>query len=161
MHSKKVRNLFIFFFLLLPFQYGLTGFIGFIYTDPWPAFTFPGFKSVNVYQDLYEIPKDYFEVYNTRGEKTGTFKSYQFFPDLPRSQIAGFMRTHFADSSAIESLSSDAKNWLKNHSRQLTDVDVGALKFISTVEYYRRTPTGLELDSTEYQFTAVIPLDNL
>lgn len=161
MNSKTVRNLFIFFLIWLPVQYGLAGYFGAISREPWPVFTFPGFKSVYVNQGLYEIPQTYFELYNTRGEKTGTFKPYQFFPELPRSQISGFMRTHFQDVNSIERLSDETRNWLKTNSRQITDSDVTSVEVISTVEYYRRTNTGLEIDSANHQFTAVITFDDL
>lgn len=160
MNAKAVRNLFIFFLIWLPVQYALVGILGVIHREPWPAFTFPGFKSVYVYSDLYEIPQKYFEVYNSHDEKKGTFKPYQFFSGLPRSQISGFMRTRFHDKHSIESLSDEARNWLNKNSMLLTDGDAEYIKVISTVEYYRRTDNGLEIDSTDHQFTAVIQLDD-
>lgn len=161
MSSKTVRNIFIFFMIWLPVQYGLAGILGVIHREPWPAFTFPGFKNVYVYQDLYQIPQTYIEVYNIQGKKTGTYKPYQFFPDLPRSQISGFVRTHFPDERSIESLPEGTKKWLKNQSGQLTGGDADQINIISTVEFYRRTDTGLEVNSTSHQFTAVILLNDL
>lgn len=156
MSSKTVRNIFIFFMILLPVQYGLAGILGAIHREPWPAFVFPGFKNVYVDQGLHKISQTYFEVYNTEGKKTGTYKPYQIFPDLPRSQISGFTRTHFADLHSIESLPEETTRWLKSHSEQLTGSEADRINIISTMEFYRRTDSGLEVDSTSHQFTAVI-----
>lgn len=150
MNTKVVRIIFIFFFFYLPVQYALVGIIGVYKSEPWPAFVFPGFKSVYVYDDGFEIEQNLFEVYLPENDSSKVFLPHEFFPEVPLSQISGFMRTHFRnDQVNAGQLSPDAVRWLRDHSNNRVGGQAAALDVLEVREYYKQSTHSLGPDSTK------------
>jgi hypothetical protein len=85
-------------------------------------------------------------------------QAYKFLPDIPRSQISGFMNTHFLDSTQVEQFSFEAKKWLKTNSSKLTERQVESIKIVRTTEYYHRLKGELKIDSAKKEFAVLIGL---
>lgn len=157
MTEKTVRKIFIFILILLPLQYIAVGVAGIYYSEPWPAFVFPGFKNVYVYEGMYELPESHFELFNSKHNTIARLTPLQLMPELPRSQIAGFMRTHFQDENSIKRLSDEAKNWLKEKSEKVVKQPVYYIEITYRLNYFQQNGGGISPDSTALQFSAVIP----
>ena len=147
MSSKAVRILFILFLIWLPVQYGLVGIVGVSHSEPWPAFVFPGFKNVYVYDEGFEIDQTIFEVRPGSSGAPVRLLPHELFPALPRSQIAGFMRSHFRDEEGIERVSPEARQWLRQHAEQATGMEPSSMDVIAVKKYYSRALEEMEPDS--------------
>ncbi len=112
MKESTVTYLFIAAFIFLVLQYAAVGIIGVLDEEPWPAFVFPGFKSVYVYDDGYRVDQTLFEIVNNDGETVTRMMPQELFPELPNSQISGFMRSHFNDERWVAQLSEEARGLL-------------------------------------------------
>lgn len=148
MSEKTVRKLFIFILLFLPLQYILVGIIGYYKTEPWPAFVFPGFKSVYQQEGNYLIRQTFFELYNNENEKISTLQPYQLFEELPRSQIAGFTRVLFHDKTKLNQLSSEAKELIYQQGREAVGRDFNRLEIVREIQFLESKNRDMIPDST-------------
>jgi hypothetical protein len=147
MDRKTVTKIFIAACILLPVQYGLVGIIGVIDHEPWPAFVFPGFKSVYVYDDGYQIDRDYFELIDRDGGVLAQLNPHDLFPELPRSQISGFMRSHFSDLERVSEFSSEARLWLQQQSRDHGGASAERLDVVTVRLFFSQDNQSAEPDS--------------
>lgn len=92
--KKKIRNGFFFFFSYLIFQYLMVGVIGVIHSEPWPAFTLPGFKNVFDTGEFIEHKVPVFVVTGPAGDEH-MLRPGQIFRDIPVSHHNGIMRHQF------------------------------------------------------------------
>jgi hypothetical protein len=156
MKPKTIRTIFIAFLIWLPVQYGLVGVAGVIHSEPWPAFVFPGFKSVYVYESGFEIDQTFFEIYIHEQSEPVVVLPYQLFPELPRSQISGFMRTHFKDPESIDLLSSEGRSWLFRQAQMATGKQPAWLEIVDTKTFYSSGMQELQPDSVAVQFRVTL-----
>jgi hypothetical protein len=157
MSEKNVRNIFILILIFLPLQYVLVGIVGYYKAEPWPAFVFPGFKNVYETEQNYQIYQTRFEVYNTSLEKISSLSPNLFFAGIPRSQIDGLTRT-LVQKIRIESLSPEARSFLLEKSRQLTNHDIQRLEIIYRKDVLKPGADGIEIDSVQADTIATIEI---
>lgn len=155
MSEKNVRNIFILILIFLPLQYVLVGIVGYYKAEPWPAFVFPGFKNVYETEQNYQIYQTRFEVYNSSLEKISSLFPNLFFAGIPRSQIDGLTRT-LVQKIRIESLSPEARSFLLEKSRQLTNQDIQRLEIIYRKDVLKPGADGNEIDSVHADTIATI-----
>lgn len=109
----------IFFILFLPLQYALVGLSDSLKSEPWPALVLPAFK--NAFGPQKQISIHQVELF-VKDNKTGKQKEIdpaELFPDVPKSQLSGFLQLHFSDSSKIAAFNRQTKEWLKDKLDQL------------------------------------------
>lgn len=150
--------LFIALFTFLVVQYGLVGIIGLSDREPWPALVFPGFKSVYVYEKGYEIEQMYFDVHGIMDDST-TFqrlRPFQLFPELPKSQLSGFLSGHFGSAQLIRSFSDETVTWLKDQAEKAAGFEPVRLEVISENMYFSSTGETVRSDSVSVNFSVEI-----
>lgn len=153
----KIRKLFVVLLLFLPLQYGLVGIIGELHSEPWPAFVFPGFKSVYSTGAAIEIDEHLFRIYSVDRDKIKEVRPQDLFPELPLSQIPGFMRTHFHDRTTIGNFSDEAVTWLYHHAGELSTERAGHMEIVIRKNSYIKSEAGILFDSVLYEKTIPIP----
>lgn len=153
---KTVKRIFIFFLIFLPLQYALVGIVGYYSFEPWPAFVFPGFKSVYVYGDTYEINHFKVEVVNEDGERLREFTPQQFFYEIPNSQVAGFLRANLDNINDFQALDSETRRWFKDRAEELIGVQPGEIYYLHRREYLTRKDNSLSKDSVRVMNRFVI-----
>lgn len=150
MKSKTVKYIFIFFFAYLPLQYALVGIIGFYKSEPWPAFVFPGFKNVYVYDDGFQVDQNLFEVYLPEQEQPEVFLPHQFFPEVPLSQVPALMRNHFrGEDFTNRELSAESVQWLRVHANSVSGGYAERLNIVEVKKYFRLDSQESAPDSTK------------
>lgn len=150
MKSKTVKYIFIFFFAYLPLQYALVGIIGLYKSEPWPAFVFPGFKNVYVYNGGYQVDQNLFEVYFPDQDQPEVYLPHQFFPEIPLSQVPALMRNHFrGEYFTQKELSAESVLWLKEHANSVTRRKTERLNIVEVKEYFRQGSLEIAPDSTK------------
>ncbi len=156
MSKKTIKYLFVGVMIWLPVQYGIVGIVGFYHSEPWPAFVFPGFKNVYIYEGGFEIAKTEFMVYPGESGEPISLQPQELFPEIPLSQVPGFMRTHFSDASNIKTFSPQAINWLEIQAKRAAgDVPV-RMDVVGLIDYYSISDSGAVRDSlTETTRTSV------
>lgn len=147
MSKRVVRNLFIAVIIWLPLQYGIVGIVGFYHSEPWPAFVFPGFKSVYVYDEGFEISRTQFEVFTADSDEPVILIPQQLFGDIPLSQVPGFVRTHFSDDGSLAGLSREARQWLRAQAGEAAGREVVAMDVVELREFYSPARDGARRDS--------------
>ena len=152
MKPKTIRFIFVALLIWLPVQYGLVGILGVTYSEPWPAFVFPGFKSVYVYDRGFEIDQTFFEIYTHVQSEPVVVLPYQLFPELPRSQTSGFMRSHFRNPESIVLLSDEGRNWLYRQAVNVTGIPPVRLDIVDTKTFYSVGMKKMQPDSVAEQF---------
>lgn len=145
MNPKAVKRIFIFFLIFLPLQYAVVGIVGYYSSEPWPAFVFPGFKSVYVYGDNYEINHYIVEVVD--GERLREFTPQQFFYEIPNSQVAGFLRANLDDTHDFQAFDSETRRWFRSRAEELIGVQTGEIYYLHKREYLTRKDNSLSRDS--------------
>lgn len=148
MSTFQVRKLFIFVLIFLPLQYVLVGIIGSLQSEPWPAFVFPGFKNVYVYEDGYELRDVIFEIHQESEEEPVRLSSLRIFPEIPPSQISGFVRTHFSTPDQVNHLNEESKKWLIRHAERFADQPVTDIRISWVRNYYSKPAIHATPDST-------------
>lgn len=148
MAVKTVRRIFIFFLFYLPFQYALVGIFGYFMSEPWPAFVFPGFKNVYTYEEGYEISDAVFEIHPQNSSEVMILKPREFFPEVPNSQISGFMRTHFSSEETTSSFDKQTKNWLRDNAARHTGHPPEDIQVVWLKKYYSNPENDARQDST-------------
>jgi len=145
--KRKIRILFIALLLFLPLQYGMVGIIGELQSEPWPAFVFPGFKSVYSTGSSVEIEQQYFRIYTEDREIKREVRPQDLFPELPLSQIPGFIRTHFLDPISVENFSDEAVLRLYQLADDLSDGNADYVEIVIRTNSYLKVEDGIRLDS--------------
>ena len=148
MSKKVVKNLFIGVLIWLPVQYGMTGIIGYYHSEPWPALVFPGFKNVYVHEGGFEIAQTRFEVLTKSSIKPIILQPQQIFSEIPLSQLPGFMRTHFSDAEAIQTISPQAVRWLERQVSGAVGNEPLSMDVVNLIGYYALGEEGAIRDST-------------
>lgn len=126
-----IRRVVIFFLIYLPLQYALIGICGYVMSEPWPTFALPGFKNVYSTEGQATVVKPFFyaEMRNSLGEYHETkISEYELFDGLQKSQVQGFIRTHFSEPKEF---SREARQWLQDQVEQINpDYEGTGLKVI-------------------------------
>lgn len=149
MNKKSIRRLFIGVMIFLPLQYAAVGIVGLLDAEPWPAFVFPGFKSVPVFDDSFETEQKVFELV-PEDSKDDILQQTpaELFPDIPVSQLSGFMRHNFSADRDFDSLSAEGKSWLLDRAERATETDLRQISLITVLEYRRFKNGSINLDSS-------------
>jgi hypothetical protein len=147
MKKTTVTYLFIAAFVFLVLQYAAVGIIGVMDEEPWPAFVFPGFKSVYVYDDGFRIDQSYFEIIHNDGETVRRMLPHELFPELPKSQISGFMRSHFNDEDRVAQLSEEARDLLGVQAEKHAGVTPERIDIVGIRSFFSGEMAASEPDS--------------
>lgn len=147
--KKTIKRLFIFVMIFLPIQYAMVGIVGLYSSEPWPAFVFPGFKSVYVYGDSYQINQHMLEVERKEGQIVREFTPRQFFYEIPNSQVAGFLRSNLDSAEDYEAFNSETRQWLRERAREQIDAPPGDIYYLQRRRYITRTNNELSTDSVK------------
>ncbi|MEX1262163.1 MAG: hypothetical protein WEA58_14925 [Balneolaceae bacterium] len=157
MTKSYVRKLFIFFLIFLFCQYGLIGVISIYKSEPWPAFVFPGFKNIYVYEDGYKFSNAILELYQEDKAEALSLKPHVFLPEVPTSQISGFLRTSFFSEEKAITFNDETKNWLMDHAANFTDESVTDVHVVWQQNFYSKSGMEAKPDSTvEYKRFSLI-----
>jgi hypothetical protein len=149
MNKKTIRKLFVGVMIFLPLQYAVVGIVGLQDAEPWPAFVFPGFKSVPVFDDAFETEQKIFKLVPETGQADVMYRTpAELFSEIPVSQISGFIRQNFSDERDLSSISDDGKVWLLNKAEHSADVELKEISLSTVMEYRRFKNGGMVLDST-------------
>ena len=160
MRRNTVKKIFIGFLILLPLQYAVIGIVGVIQSEPWPAFVLPAFKSVFSSRDHIAVNHARFFVENKKNDARTEILPGVLFKGIKRSQLAGFLRTHFADSQQVSALDEEARLWLKGRlSQYYPSLEPDALHIQWSKERFHFTESGLKHDSAKImnQFSLSLP----
>lgn len=149
MNPKTIKRTFIFFLCYLPIQYGLVGIIGHFKAEPWPAFVFPGFKNVYVYDGLYAVNQFFIEVSHPDGDETSRLKLQTFFDDMPLSMIPAFMRSNLWDQEYVQTFSEETLRWFNLRAVEKSGRDTKEIHILHERSFMQRTDDGLEQDSVQ------------
>jgi len=143
MNKKTIRRLFIGVMIFLPLQYIMVGFVGLYDAEPWPAFVFP------VFDDAFETEQKVFNL-EPKDEQAENVQKLpvELFPDIPVSQLSGFIRQNFSTDRDSASISSEAKKWLLNRAENVSETDLRKISLVTTLEYRRFENGSMILDST-------------
>lgn len=124
-NRDRIRTGFLIFFVYLLIQYGLVGILGAVYSEPWPAFTLPGFKNVFDRGEFIEqrVPEFVAESGNATMYH---LKPAQIFHDIPVSHHNGIMRNQFnperrPSRESIRQLNPEGYAWLQDRIRKETN----------------------------------------
>ena len=147
--NQTVKRLFIFVLIYLPLQYAIIGIVGLKSSEPWPAFVFPGFKSVYVYGDNYQINQFIVEVETGETRLRREFTPQQFFFEIPNSQVAGFLRSNFDTAEDFEVFETTTRQWLRERARELVDTSTGDIYYLHRRRYMSRRDNELTTDSVK------------
>lgn len=156
MSEKTVRKIFIVILIFLPFQYIMVGIVGYYKAEPWPAFVFPGFKNVYQTDDHYLIRQTLFEFYDTEEQKITSIQPHRFFPELPRSQIAGLMRSIFPPKKELMEFSPRARDFFYENSKKIAGQNVSRMEIVYRVDFLEPGVKNLKADSTVRKQIGVI-----
>lgn len=149
MKDDTVRNIFIAVMIFLPLQYGIVGLAGYYnLSEPWPAFVFPGFKTVNVYQNSYKAERVLFEVYSADNTESVSLFPQQIFNDFPLSKINGFVRENFLKKDTSETFSPEAVSWLQNRIKARTGEIPDSVQVVEVEEIFSLPADTAIPDST-------------
>jgi hypothetical protein len=158
--SSKKRNgyLFIALFIFLVVQYAAVGVVSLADREPWPALLFPGFKSVYEFNGGYEIDRTRFEVIVRESGKDESrvirLSPFGLFPDLPKSQLGGFISMHFGSSGKIHAFSEETVEWLAIQAQEVTGIRPVQIDVVYETLHF---PTGsVQADSVSVTFRTEI-----
>lgn len=145
--NQTVRRLFIFILIYLPLQYAVVGIVGLKSSEPWPAFVFPGFKSVYVYGDSYQLNDYVLAVEIDENRLTREFTPHQFFYEIPNSQLAGFVRSNLESAEDITSFNSATRTWFHERGDELLGTSARNIYYIHRRRHMTRVDGELKTDS--------------
>ncbi|REL33301.1 hypothetical protein DYD21_11000 [Rhodohalobacter sp. SW132] len=146
---KTVKRIFIFFLCYLPIQYGLVGVIGYYQAEPWPAFVFPGFKNVYVYDGHYAVNQFFIEVSHPDQIEPTRLTLQTFFDDMPLSMIPAFMRSNLSDQEYVNTFSDETLDWFNQRASEKTGRETNEIQMLHERSFMQRTADGLEQDSVQ------------
>lgn len=117
MKKKQIRHLFIFMLVFLPLQHAVVGLIGYMRSEPWPAFVFPGFKNVYDSGDTITLRNPYFYAMQD-DEELLHIPTEKVFRGIPVSHHRGILRYQFDrykvdDKSRQKFFSEHGSNWFR------------------------------------------------
>lgn len=112
---EQVKKVFLFFIVFLPIQYIYIGVVGVLWSEPWPAFALPGFKTVYTNQEQIEVTKPLFYAQLQNGKEIEV-GSAELFSGIQQSQLQGFIRTNFSEE---KSFSDGVKDWLRKELKRM------------------------------------------
>lgn len=120
--KKYVRGVFIAVLLLLPLQHAAVGVIGYLRSEPWPAFVFPGFKNVYDAGETITLRNPYFYGKQQDAEALVHIPTEKVFRGIPVSHHGGILRYQFDRYKVDEQtrqkfFSEHGSNWLRNQLR--------------------------------------------
>lgn len=154
-YSKaKVGMLFTTLLILLPLQYAWVGIAGVLQSEPWPALVFPGFK--NVYSDGERFYVGNYELIAGYGEEERVLSPDDLFPELPLSQLPGFIRTHFRSPERVDELSHVQREWLRQRAAMMVGEPPESLTLRFSRSWFSRPNLSMDADSVQVLFTAEI-----
>jgi hypothetical protein len=134
--------------IILPLQYGVVGIVGFYDAEPWPAFVFPGFKSVPVVEGAFETEQKVFELVPKQNEEEVLLKTpSELFPKIPVSQLSGFIRHNFSQELDAGKISSEGKEWLLQQAEHKAGVKLQKISLLTVLEYRQFKSGEMTLDS--------------
>lgn len=117
MKKVQIRRLFIIMLVLLPLQHAAVGLIGYMRSEPWPAFVFPGFKNVYDSGDDITLRNAYFYAMQ-ENEELLHIPTEEVFRGIPVSHHRGILRYQFDrykvdDRSRQKFFSEHGSNWFR------------------------------------------------
>lgn len=134
----------------MPIQYAMVGIVGELHSEPWPAFVLPGFKNVYVSNDdLFQVEQSTFHIKVDGLPDSMVLRPQELFPELPLSQVPGFMRTHFNNRVHVERLSEDARSFLYWQANKVLGIKPILIELVIEVEKYRFLDGELILQSAD------------
>lgn len=145
--KKTVKRLFIFILIYLPLQYAVVGIVGLKSSEPWPAFVFPGFKSVYVYGDSYQLNDFVMAVENNENSLIREFTPRQFFYEIPNSQLAGFLRVNLESAEDSMVFDSSTRKWFHERGDELLGTSARNIYYIHRQRFMTRIDGGMKTDS--------------
>lgn len=135
---------------MMPIQYAIVGIAGELHSEPWPAFVLPGFKNVYISDDnQFQIEQSTFIIEVDGHPDSVVLRPQELFPELPLSQVPGFMRTHFSNRVNVERLSEDARAYLYQQVKKVLGIDPLLIELVIEVEKYRFVDGKLILESAD------------
>lgn len=148
--------------IFLPLQYAVVGIVGFYDSEPWPAFVFPGFKSVPVMNGAFETEQKVFElISDDEGGEKLQITPAELFPDIPVSQLSGFLRQNFSADRDFDSLSPEARRWLRNQAESIASFGVKKISLVTVLEYRRFKDGNMSIDSSAVVQTQMIVMEEM
>lgn len=151
MSRENTGALFIAAFVVLIFQYTLVGIVGELKSEPWPAFVFPGFKSVYTTGEGIELNDVRFELHDGNGA-IETMSPNRFFSDLPRSQVSGFIRVHFSGEDEVSGLDSEVTKWLFSEAERMSGERPQQISVTGIRLHFPEPARSVEPDSVSERF---------
>lgn len=158
MNRKTVKRIFIGAGLFLILQYAAVGVVGYYYSEPWPAFVFPGFKSVHVFDDGFEVARFEFH-FPAANADTVVVTPQALFSEIPDSQLPGFLRTRFGYGVEHLTLTTESRLWLKEQAAQVTGFKPERMSVVHLREFYSHQDQIATLDSVVIDKNLTIFLD--
>jgi hypothetical protein len=159
MSRKKVKRVMIFFILFLPLQYALVGVSDSLKSEPWPALVLPAFKNSFGSKKQLFTHQVAFSVKDKKNKKLRELDPAKLFPNIPKSQLSGFLRLHFSDSLKIADFNTQTRKWLRRRVEQLQPAGHPQKLVVKWIKKQYRpgqeTPSQSEIEN---RFT--IPLDD-
>jgi len=146
--KKTIKRIFIFFLCYLPIQYALVGIVGYFKAEPWPAFVFPGFKNVYVYNGQYVVNDYYLEINHPDKDSLSVITLQNFFDEIPISLLAGFMRSNLSDQTIADNYSDETLEWFENRAELKTSFTTNQIELVHERRFMQRKNDTLSPDST-------------
>lgn len=167
MPRRRIRQLFLVLFTLLPLQYALVGLVGPRHGEPWPALVMPGFKRVWDGEGAITTRHVSLEAYFRDGSHAA-LPVPAFLNALPRSHHRAFLerqcRPALLSGSPVTErcLEPAALRWVQERLRALyPDRHPAALHVVwSTLAYRPGAPPGVAA-SVQPLDTLVLPLSSI
>lgn len=102
---------------LLLLQFAFTGVMGWWASDPWPSFTFPGFKRVLLSENRFETTVFRIRVHLPTSPDGAVQPPVELRPDdvfihVPTSQLSGMLRSRFRKTAGPDTLRPSTVRWL-------------------------------------------------
>lgn len=154
MSRERKGYLFIIAFVILILQYALVGIVGELKSEPWPALVFPGFKSIYSDGDGYQLSDLRFELYE--GEDVVNLMPHHLFSEMPRSQVSGFVRSHFSNPDQIEAITPETRQWLYQEARRESGLAVDRIELVGLKLHFPQSLEVAEPDSVTERFRITI-----
>ena len=160
-HKRKIRGGFYLFSAWLIIQYLMVGIIGVIHSEPWPAFTLPGFKNVFDRGEFIQQKVPVFVVEGADGE-TYRIRPSRMFRDIPVSHHNGIMRhqfnpARFSSDGRLKMMTPEGYDWLGARIEEETGLkltDSGRIFVVWSDHFYR-------IRGEEMRQVSSVPVDTL
>lgn len=146
MTRKTVKRIFIGTILFLILQYAAVGVVGYYYSEPWPAFVFPGFKSVHVFDDGFEVSRFEFHMMTAESD-TVVVTPQVLFSEIPDSQLPGFLRTWFGHETENLTLTAEGQRWMEERAKKAAGFEPQQMNVVQFREFYSHQQQEARLDS--------------